>query len=51
MTKYKCGHEIKLVIIDDNIVSMVGYFEWKETVGFEGTKELCWDCYNKKENK
>ena len=49
MTKYKCGHEIGLVIIDGNILSMSGYFEWKETVGLDGTRELCWDCYNKKE--
>ncbi len=50
-TEYKCGHKGKPVFLDDNELSMVGYFEWKESVGFEGDKSKCWDCWCKEENK
>lgn len=44
-TEYKCGHKGKPVILDDNELSMTAYFEWKESVGFEGDKSMCWECY------
>jgi len=44
---YKCGHKRDIVILDDNELSMVGYFDWKESVGYDGDKTKCWDCYCK----
>lgn len=43
--KYKCGHESNTVIMDDNILSLAGWMTWRDTVGFNGTKEQCFDCY------
>jgi hypothetical protein len=48
MTDYKCGHSQDLLILDDNPLSMIAYLEWKDTVGRDGTKELCFGCYLKK---
>ena len=47
MTDYKCGHSCEIIILDDNPLSMVVYLEWSETVGREGTKEKCFDCWTK----
>lgn len=50
MNKYKCGHKTDGVIfLDDNLLSMSAYLEWAESVGVNGTKEKCWECWNKKE--
>ena len=51
MTKYKCGHEINEIILDSNIFGMSAYFDWKDTVGFEGDESLCWVCYCKLKGK
>jgi hypothetical protein len=45
MTDYQCGHSQELLILDDNPLSMIVYLEWKDTVGRDGTKEQCFDCY------
>jgi len=45
MTQYKCGHTKELIILDDNPLSMIAYLDWKDTVGRDGTKEKCFDCY------
>jgi hypothetical protein len=45
---YKCGHKGKAVILDDNFMSIIAYIEWKDSVGFDGNKEMCWDCWCKK---
>jgi hypothetical protein len=45
MTDYKCGHTKDLVILDDNPLSMIAYLEWKDSVGRDGTKEQCFDCW------
>lgn len=51
MTKYKCGHEIDIVILDSNELSFAAWTEWKESDGYEGSKELCWDCWCKERFK
>ena len=51
MTLYKCHHIQDTVFLDDNIISYLGYLDWAESVGIDGTKELCWDCWNKKNCK
>lgn len=48
---YKCGHNRGIVIMDGGPMSISRYLTWKETVGFEGNKSQCWNCYNKKELK
>ncbi len=46
MVKYKCGHETDgAIILDSNKLSMAGYLDWADSVGINGTKEMCFDCY------
>ena len=50
--KYKCGHNSKgIIIMDSNPWSIASYLEWKDTVGFEGTKEQCLECWCNNECK
>ena len=51
MTKYLCGHEQELVILDDNVLSIAAYLEWKDTVGIDGGKLQCWECYCKNQSQ
>jgi len=52
MTLYKCGHNTNgVIILEDNIISYLAYLDWAESVGINGTKELCWDCWNEKNCK
>ena len=51
MTKYKCGHEINEVILNVDKLSMAEYLTWKDTVGFNGDKSMCWECYCKMREK
>jgi hypothetical protein len=46
-TKYGCGHESGPVILDDNPLSIAAYEEWRETVGFDGDKSECFNCFCK----
>ena len=45
--KYGCGHKSSAVILDDNELSLTAYFEWKESVGFDGDKSMCLNCWCK----
>lgn len=47
MSYYQCGHDGEPVILDNNLLSATFYFEWVNSVGFEGTKEQCFKCWNK----
>jgi hypothetical protein len=47
MTKYKCGHETKIIILDDNPVCLSAYLIWKDSTGYNGNKTLCWSCWCK----
>ena len=49
--KYKCGHSGDPIFLDDNELSMLGYLEWKKSVGYEGDCSMCWECYCKKGDK
>lgn len=51
MTLYKCGHKSKPVFLDDSPLSIVAYLDWKDSVGYNGTKKECWECYCKRINK
>ena len=48
MTDYKCGHHQDMLILDENVSSIIAYLEWKDTVGRDGTKELCFNCWTNK---
>jgi len=45
MTKYKCGHESNMIIMNSNPLSISAWFEWKDSVGFDGDKSQCWKCW------
>jgi hypothetical protein len=49
---YKCGHDPKPIIINDNILSFAVYEEWRTSKGFDGDNSMCYNCYVKtmKEN-
>jgi len=49
MTKYsKCGHETSgVIILDENVLSLIAYFEWANGVGVFGDRTECWECWNK----
>ena len=47
MTSYKCGHSHDVIAACNNPLSIFTYLEWRETVGLDGDKSLCWDCFIK----
>lgn len=53
MTKYsKCGHKTTgVIILDDNVISMVNYFNWANGVGVFGDRTICFECWNKYPSK
>ena len=52
MVKYKCGHETDgVIILDDNILSMSAYLDWEDSVGVNGDRSKCWECYCKDSEK
>lgn len=48
---YKCGHGRTMVIMDCNPLSISAWYEWKDSVGWEGDKTQCWECWCDKESK
>ncbi len=52
MVEYKCGHKTDgVIILDDNLLSMSAYLEWVDSVGLNGDKSQCWECYCKKDTQ
>jgi len=49
--KYGCGHESGAIIVDCNSLSILALLEWKDTVGIDGDKSMCFDCWCKKQKK
>lgn len=47
MTKYKCGHESDTIIMNNSILGISTWLDWKNGVGFDGDKSQCWNCYCK----
>jgi len=47
--KYKCGHKGETIILDSNLLSITAWLEWKDTVGFDGDKSMCFNCWCKNE--
>ena len=49
MTKpYACGHEPKPIIMSGDALSIAGYLEWKDSVGFDGDNTQCFNCWCKR---
>ena len=44
---YKCGHSSSVIIMNESIIGISAWLCWKDSVGFDGDKSQCWDCYNK----
>lgn len=53
MTNYsKCGHKTDgVIILDDNVMSLLAYEEWSNTIGVFGDKTICWECWCKSQEK
>jgi len=47
-TTYKCGHKGEPIILDNNPLSIATWLEWKDTVGFDGDKSMCFNCWCEK---
>ena len=43
--KYACGHESEMKVLDCNPLSLAAYLRWSESVGREGSRLECWDCF------
>lgn len=48
MTKYKCGHKVDTIIMNESLLGLSIYLTWKDSAGYEGDKSKCFDCYLKK---
>lgn len=46
--QYGCEHFPHPIIIDDNLLSVAAYHNWRETTGPDGDRSECWECYCKK---
>ena len=51
MTEYECGHECIAVFLVNDPLAFAAYLQWKDSVGWNGTKEKCFDCYCNELNK
>ena len=51
MTEYKCGHNSEFIITDNNPLTLYAWLEWKDSVGFDGDKSQCFNCYCAKKDK
>jgi hypothetical protein len=45
MTKYKCGHAMHQVLMNDCLMSIATYVSWAYGVGVFGDKSKCLTCY------
>ena len=44
MMLFKCGHKNDIEEIE-SMADPISYLDWLQSVGPEGTKEECWECY------
>ena len=47
MIRYKCGHSSEFTVMDSNRLALSAWLTWKDTVGFNGDKSQCWECWCK----
>lgn len=48
---YKCGHTSEAVIMNNSYAGFAAFKRWKDTVGVDGTMEMCFKCYCDKNRK
>ena len=47
--RYKCNCPRKtMIVMDDSILTLIAYFDWVSSTGYEGDRSECWECYCKK---
>jgi hypothetical protein len=46
--EYRCGHRTRNCYNELTIDEKREYVKWKYTVGPEGTREKCFDCFKKR---
>ena len=51
MTEYKCGHKCEIIIMDSSVLSYLAWERWKDSVGFDGDKSMCFECWCEKDRK
>lgn len=42
---YKCGHKSEAIIVNNSALVIAEWIVWKDSVGFDGDKTKCFDCY------
>lgn len=47
LVKYGCGHESDGELVKNATGSVMKYYEWEDSVGSDGDKSQCWECYKK----
>ena len=45
MTKYGCGHESEMLVLDGTPTMISAYQRWSESVGIYGDKSMCFNCW------
>lgn len=51
MTNYRCGCESDgIIIMSTNFVDLASYLTWEKGQGVNGTRELCWYCWQEENN-
>ena len=45
MTKYECGHESEMLVLDDSPSMFSAYLQWSEDIETYGDKLMCFNCW------
>ena len=51
MSEYACGHDGKPIVMSGDALSIAAWLEWKDSVGFDGDKSMCFTCWCAAERK
>ena len=51
MIKYKCRHNSIVTLVDNNMLTISAWLTWKDSVGFDGDKSQCFNCYCAKDKR
>ena len=48
MTKYQCGHESEILVLDGTPTMVSAYQRWSKSVGLYGDQSMCFRCWYEK---
>lgn len=48
---YKCGHTSSAIVAREDTCCIAMWMIWKDSVGHDGTRELCFSCWLKKQER